>query len=667
MGFKKKLILLFILISIGSVVYGQTSICDRAKQIVDTLNKNHYAPRPLDEKFSEYVFDYFIEAIDNQQLIFSKEDYDHIVSYRDKLSVEILEKNCSFIDTINSIYYARLNEIKTIIEQLNLSKINFNTKDSILFAKERIFYSEKNKLSSWNNFIKVQVLYDHFSQRDSGSTDDISTQTIEKAIQTQICIIDAEIKDNAFVYNSYLNAIAKAFDPHSSYFTYDDKGNFDYGLSKETKSFGIEITKNDLEKIEIAELIPGGPAWKSNLLNESDIILSVSNKNERKSFVCITLQEAYNFINSPDYNTLTFEVAKKNGHNRTVKLTKEELEVTNNIIQSYVLLGEKKIGYIYLPSFYSEMDYGSYYLPNGCANDISKELFKLKREGIEGLIIDVRNNGGGSMLEAVRLSGVFIDYGAIAIIDNKEGKPQTLKDMDRGVAFSKPLVIMVNESSASASEFFASAMQDQNRGVVVGSKTFGKSTMQMVKPLNSKDFLKTTTGKFYRVTGKSHQKIGVIPDIKLPSYYSKMNITEGMYASAIENTFITHKTYYYPFKELPLENLKALSKIRVDTNAYFKNIEAVASFIHQKANRFAIPLNYDQFSLFYKQKELEYESLDSDFKNTIFVAHNPVYLSDINDKTETEKIININNIENIEEDIFISESYNVIIDLINNK
>jgi carboxyl-terminal processing protease len=310
------------------------------------------------------------------------------------------------------------------------------------------------------------------------------------------------------------------------------------------------------------------------------------------------------------------------------------------------------------------MDYSSYAIPNGCANDISKELFKLKREGIEALIIDVRNNGGGSMLEAIRLTGVFIDYGAIAIIDKLGEGAMTVKDMDRGVAFSKPLVVMVNRTSASASELFAAAMQDQNRAVIVGGKTFGKSTMQNVIPLSAEGFLKTTVGKFYRVTGKSHQKTGIIPDIELPSYYSKMNISESMYPSALENTTITHKTYYYPSKQLPIESLKSLSKSRVDTNSYFKKIASMADFFYQQTNHISIPLNYDQFSLYYEQMNLLYDGMVSDFDNSAFTVQNPVYLSNIGERTEIEKSVNQQNIENIKNDIFIAESFNVLKDLI---
>ncbi|MBL4594092.1 MAG: carboxy terminal-processing peptidase [Flavobacteriales bacterium] len=650
--------------------FGQINTCEKAKLLVESITENHYNPRPIDQQFSEYTFDYFIDLIDEQKLIFSKEDYILLAEYKLKLSDEILNNNCEFIELVNTLYFRRLGEIKSIIKKIDVTKVEFKSDDNVVFDKQQAFFSEKERINNWTNWIKFQALTNHFSKVDSvDNSTTVSKSTIEQAIEVQSCIMDGIIKDSDFVYESYLNAIAQAFDPHTNYFSVNKKESFETMLSKETKSYGIEIAKNAVEQIEVVKLLPGGPAWRSNLINEGDVLLSVKGNNEKKSFVCISLQEATYFINSTDYSTLTFEISKKNSQNQEVILTKENIDVENNIIQSYVLEGDKKIGYIYLPSFYTamEMDENSYFLPNGCANDIAKELFKLKREGIDGLIIDVRNNGGGSMLEAVRLSGVFIDYGAVAISDQKNEKPQTIKDMDRGAAFSKPLVIMVNGFSASASELFAAAMQDQNRAVVVGSTTFGKATMQRVMAMSEEDYLKITLGKFFRVNGKSHQNIGVIPDVELPSYYAKLDMRESMYPSVLGNTEITHKTYYYPRKELPIASLKELSKTRVDTNEYFIKVNTIADYLYEQENYVSISLNFNKFKLYYEKRNLQYDEMTDTFKSTSFTVHNPSYLSDIRQETETEIMINKQTIKNIENSIFISESYNVISDLINNQ
>jgi len=646
---------------------GQNPICEKAGEIVNFANKNHYNPRPVDNQFSEYLFTYFIKSVDDSKIVFTIEDYNLLTKYKTKLGEEILSGNCEFIELANTLYYKRVKEIKSIIEKFKSAEINFKSDEKIIFSTNSKNVTEEQRVKQWRKRIKYQILNNHFSQLDSNNkSKTISKSIINQTIQSEICIIEGLIKDADFVYESYLNAIAKAYDPHTNYFTIDDKESFETSLSKETESFGIEIIKNKLEQIEISYLLPGGPAWKSSLINEKDVILSVSNSKEKKSFLCISLYEAISFINSPENNKLTFEISKKNGQNQKIVLIKEKVDVNSNIIQSFVLEGERKIGYIYLPSFYSEMGESPFVIPNGCANDIAKELFKLKREGIEGLIIDVRNNGGGSMLEAVRLSGVFIDYGAVAISHQQKEAPQTIKDMDRGAAFSKPLLVLVNGFSASASEFFAAAMQDQNRAVIVGNKTFGKATMQTVLPLTKKDYLKTTIGKFYRVNGKSHQKEGVKPDIEFPSYYDLIVENEGSFKSALENTTITHKTYYYPQSELPISTLQYKSKERVDTNKYFNNIKKIAAKLYQQKNNLSIPLSYNLFEKYYKNRNIEYQYLTESSKSKAFEVVNPSYLSSIRMKNDTEVMINKQNIEKIEKSIYISEAYNIINDLITN-
>jgi len=663
----RKIVVLGFLLVIGLVSFGQRSACEKANDIIEFAQKNHYSPRPIDAQFSAYVFSYFITSIDEHHLIFTAEDYLILSAFENKLSEEILTNQCAFIEIVDSLYFLRLNEIRALVGNIDATAIHFKADESIVFDEKRSFLPHKERAKQWTNRIKFQALSTHFSQIDSSLiTATVSKLEIEQTLQSEICILDAALKERNIVSELYLDAIAMAFDPHTNYFSSDQKESFETGLSKETESYGIDIVKNRLEQIEIAYLLPGGPAWKSGLINEEDIILSVSDGVEKKSFLCVSLTDALNFINSPDHKTLIFEISKKNGQNKLVTLVKELVDVGSNVIQSYVLEGTKKIGYIYLPSFYSEMDPGAYGMPNGCANDIAKELFKLKREGIEGLIIDVRNNGGGSMLEAIRLSGIFIDYGAVAIMHHKDEKAQTLKDMDRGAAFSKPLVVMVNEFSASASEFFAAAMQDQNRAVIVGSTTFGKATMQVVLEVSENNFLKTTIGKFYRVNGKSHQLTGVVPDIALPSYYQQIKLNERAYVSALENKDIEHKTYYYPRAALPLEALKVKSKERLESNEQFKNVDVMAAYIYKQRNGAVIPLSIKAFKAYYVQRNLEYERLIESQKTKLYTVSNPSYLSNVRMKSDTDVLINKQVIEGIEKSIYISESYQIINDLINN-
>ena len=358
----------------------------------------------------------------------------------------------------------------------------------------------------------------------------------------------------------------------------------------------------------------------------------------------------------------TFTFKKVNGSKVELTIGKRREEVVDNIIDSYILNGVKKLGYLYLPSFYSNDNY----LLNGCANDIAKELLRLKKEGIEGLIFDLRDNGGGSMLEAIRLAGIFVNFGAISISDSRDKDPQTLKDPSRGMVFTKPMVILVNGYSASASELFAAAMQDYNRAVIIGNNTFGKSTMQRVIPVNShrfnknadltskmtgKGFLKITEGKFFRVTGKSHQGNGVMVDIAI-SPEPKSRFKEASLPYSLPNSSIDKKTYFTPLSELPIVELQQKSKIRLNREELkLTNLD-----------NDPIPLDVEQFSLFYSKntKETTVE-LDSSKE---FKAELPPYILGLDISTEKEKELQKRVINSIEHDPFISESYQILNDLI---
>ena len=344
----------------------------------------------------------------------------------------------------------------------------------------------------WRNRILLKSYNRHLSEFTSQDSVEKLTPTLldsikDEVIEAELCKLNVLQNEQGKIEELILNAYAKSYDPHSNYFSTEQLDDFEVQLSDVTFSFGIDFNKNRKGEIIISAIAPGSPAWKCNQLNEGDILISIQdNEKEYRDFSCFSLKELEKLLSKIQNDSATaFKFAKNGGEHVEVKLTKEEIKVADNIISSFVLKGDKKLGYIYLPSFYTNDEFFSY-LPNGCANDFAKELLQLKREGIEGLILDLRNNGGGSMLEAIRMVGNFINYGGISIVDDNQNELTTLKDLSRGVIFDRPLIVMVNQFSASASELFASAIQDQNRGLVVGTTTFGKSTMQNVRPVQYK-------------------------------------------------------------------------------------------------------------------------------------------------------------------------------------
>lgn len=376
------------------------------------------------------------------------------------------------------------------------------------------------------------------------------------------------------------------------------------------------------------------------------------------------------FLNNKEINEADFHIRKKDGKEVVLTLNKSRIEVQENIIRSYVLEGRMKIGYIYLPSFYSQHESGlrSY---KGCASDVAKELIKLKSENINGLIIDLRNNGGGSMQEALWLSGIFIDFGAVAIEDKRTNGIATLKDLNKGTIYNAPLLILINQFSASASELFAAAMQDQNRAVIVGAPSYGKATMQQIVPVDAHKYetpyqytgtptgyLKLTTGAFYRVNGTSHQKTGVVPDIKLPFVYNDIDLSERAEKTAIDTKPIDKKSYYFPLPALPLQKLSELSAARITQNSDFNEVKTASKALAASYRKMAIPLSIDGYSKFYYAETTKGQPKTT----TAYQVKNPSYFNNsavLTDSTKNKTVTN-----EISRDIYIGEAYDIINDLI---
>jgi carboxyl-terminal processing protease len=478
-----------------------------------------------------------------------------------------------------------------------------------------------------------------------------------------------------YVGNSFLKAVAAAFDPHTEFFTVNEEQAFNDMLSKETKSFGFYFNNNDMGEIEIVMIVPGSSAWNSNLLNEGDVILSVKNNIGTKDFACINYDEAYMFLSSENMNSAEFFVRKKNGKEISVVLGKEEIDVQENAIKSFLLQGSEKIAYIYLPSFYTQAGTGGT-IQKGCADDMAKEIIKLKAESISGLILDLRDNGGGSMMEAILLAGLFIDYGPVSIVQMRDEAPFTLKDSNRGVIWSGPMIVMINHFSASASELFAAAMQDLNRAVIVGSNSFGKATTQEIIPPdaykygtlesytgNPVAFLKLTRGAFYGVTGESRQKKGVLPDILLPELNDRIKPGESIYESALDPGIIEKKIYYNALAPLPIVQLNDQSQKRLNSDSAYSKVRELSRLLYDELNTYTVPLNIDAFFEFYA-KAVNYELPAG---NAPFSVQKPRYIKTLNSIENSNKLSEENSLKEIPKDIYIDEAYQILIDLIKTK
>jgi len=658
--------------------------CSQAKSVLQTIEKYHFQPIQTDNKWSKNVFNIFVNIIDPQGLLFTQVDYKILKSYEDSLDDYILTCKGSFFTSILTLYKQRLIEADTIISQIMAKPFNFSEKDTLTFYNETIIFAkDKSEIKKrWKNLLKYRVLI-YLLTTDANNPDlqklmvkefDARKIIIRKQKQRLHHMLSPPEGFEKHLSEQFFNAIAQSFDPHTSYFSQTEKNNFEASLSSEQDAYGFETDETEIGEIEIVRLLPGGPAWKSNELHKGDILLSIKWKNDKiEDLTLLSNDEIENLFESSTEKEMELTIRKSNGQTKTVKLHKERIASDENLIKSYILKGNRDIGFISLPGFYTEWDND---MPSGCSTDMAKEIIKLKKENIEGIIIDLRFNGGGSLGEALSLAGIFIDEGPLSIIKNRNNKPIALKDYNRGTIYDGPLLLLVNNYSASASEILAAVLQDYNRAIIVGSPTFGKATSQIITPLeltsnysNVKSFVKVTTGKIYRVTGKSHQRIGVIPDILIPDFIDSGQ-RESNSKNALVNDSISKKYIYNPLPEMPLKQLNMQSIKRLSDNYNFqKNKHFSDSISLLKKTKLEIPLYFESFRKnewnYFKallktdstiiKKQLNYTVINNNYDKQI------INLSPFATETNNELI------ENIENDIYIEECYQIITDLLNFK
>jgi carboxyl-terminal processing protease len=433
-------------------------------------------------------------------------------------------------------------------------------------------------------------------------------------------------------------------------------------------TFGLYTEKNEEGEIVISYVTPGGAAYFEGSIEEGDVVRSLTAGTTIVETNCISNEEIIAFLSDKNHNRITFRIKKKDGTIKSVMLTKKPEKAAENLTRGYVMSREFPVGYISIPSFYTDFE-----SPNGMgvANDVAKEIYKLKKENIQGLVIDLRFNGGGSMQEASDLCGMFIDRGPVSILKYRNGETFTVRDANRGTVFNKPIIIIQNSYSASASEYFASLMQDYNRAVIVGTPSYGKSSMQTIEPLDEKrqelGFCKITTDLFYRVTGKSNQSRGVIPDIFFPSMYDGLEINEQFIDFSLPNDSVKITVKHQPKRKIPLKMLREKSEYRMYKDEGFQKIK--------KLNK-TLMNNYIQkdttYSLTLKNvyRDLTgYNDLWKDFigyfeaRKGVLTIKNTTSTEEFLKYSDEDKQVNSLSMKDIGNDIFIEEAFNIIADI----
>ena len=668
----KRISLLFLLTT--SFLFGQnsTATCEILNQINAMIQSEHIKPKPVNDSLSVYVFDNLISELDPSRNIFFKTEYDEMAAkYRLNLDDLILKNDCGFVADITDKYTNALKRTKTVLEKIQSDNLDYNKKDTIRFFKKSFpFYLKKEDLEKvWLKKIRYQILdemADTGNNLDSIKTNFKSIEHTSKnlILTNEICRFSTLLQTDTKLEEKLYNFFCTYFDPHTAYFSNDSKTSFVASLSKEHLSLGMSVNLNEKNEIIIEEIDPNGPAFKTGQIKKGDQIISISNQKETLQVSCASLESISTMILSESNKSITLTLKRNSGKNFDVYIEKQVMKDEENSVFSFIIGKESKVGYIKIPSFYADLDGNT---RKGCADDVAREVIKLDRDNIKGLVIDLIDNGGGSMEEAMKLAGMFVDYGPISIVVDNHQAQSVINDPYRGLIYRGPIVILVNSNTASASEFFSAILQDYNRALLLGSNTLGKATMQTILSLDetkNTDFLKISINKFYRVTGKSHQYIGVTPDVVLPEFYEDVFQKESDFPTAIKNDsltpFLRYRTYV---KRNLIDKLAKNSTARLADNIYFNDIKKINVKIDQMINtpKAEIPMTLDAI---FKQKKI----IDSLWKeiNTFNNENNPldVYNSTVNQFLlgvhPTEKTINQYQIDNLKTNPYLNEAVNII-------
>lgn len=676
----KKIAVFALLCSLQAVAQSHDKACSVFSRINNVMQSRHYKPKPVDDSLSVYVFNTVMSQLDDNRILFLQSENAILENHKYKIDDYLKDKNCDFFGDFITNYKKALERNKKFVEEIAKEPLTYNTKDTIYFSKKTFpFHSDPERIKK---FLRKKITFDILEDismlsknKDSlrGKVAGLFNTSKTKVIDTYLCRVNSLLNpsegfDNS-MYNRFYSVFCSYFDPHSTYFNYNEKASFVSSISTENYSLGLYVSQNDKEEIVIEEVVPGGPAFGSKKVDKGDKIIKLAANDTEYTVSCASMETINNIVFSDSYKKVELTLRKKDGTLYSVNLEKQIMKADDHSVYSFILgEGINKTGYIKIPSFYSAFDTGE---QNGVADDVAKEVAKLKKSDIKGLIIDLQYNGGGSMDEVIRMAGMFISFGPIAVVTDKNMDYNTIRDYNRGMLYSGPLVVLVNGFTASASEFFAGVMQDYNRAVIVGTPTVGKATMQTIQPLDDKtqtDFVKVTIDKFYRVTGKSSQYTGILPDVELPTFFNDMLPRESTMPTAIKNDSINVNLRYSKMPDEALKKAVALSKERVNGNQMLTNIKAVNVKINQiyKSQKAPLPVTFDTVYDEVHITDALWKQITGDMeKENAFNISNTTVAAD--EKDDFFKSVNESKIKSVKTDPYIFESLHILQDINNYK
>jgi len=658
----------------------------------DMIAEIHYSPKKINDEFSQEIFKkYLEEKVDAQKNIFIMADINALKKYDTKLDDEIMGGAVQFVPSVSEIYKKRLLETEAIYKEILAKPFDFTTEESLNMNSQKTEFpkNEADRKEAWRKRLKYYVL-DRYSEsqevreRNKGKKDFVvkTDAELEKEARGKVLAIMNRTYERLKLkvtdddrFNDYVNTITETMDPHSTFFPPVEKRYFDEQMSGKFFGIGASLIREEDGNIKIGTLLTGSPAWKSGKIAVGDFIMKVGQgKEEPVDLTGFAVEDAIKVIRGKKGTEVKLTLKKADGSVKVISLIRDEIVQDETFARSAVVNGPKgKIGFIYLPEFYADFDD-----PKGarCSEDVRKEIIKLKEQKVDGIILDLRNNGGGSLYDVVQMVGLFIEGGPIVQVRDRDGKPQIYYDRDKSVLYDGPLAVMVNEFSASASEIFAAAIQDYNRGVIIGStSTYGKGTVQrnigldkMLGMVNSNSDLgtiKLTLQKFYRINGGSTQLRGVASDIILPDITEYYKAREKDNPDALPWDEIKKADYTGWKYGLDLAPIKQASQERTRSNNFFSIVSSKGEWL-VKQNDNEVTLNLKKYKAEQNQIRATTKQIDSLNKLTQELDVQALAEDTKRLEADTAKSDRFKNwIKNLRtNDVYLNETVNIVSDMI---
>ena len=652
------------------------------------LDKGHYQSLDINDELSKKVYNSYLDMIDPQKKYFLNSDLREFKKFEKLIDDQWLSYDLAFFNLTHTRLIQRINEVEMFLPSLFNSTFEFDIDENINVDFENLTFSknDKERKERWRKQLKFSMLdlYDIKildQEKSIKSNKNYVVKSESQLLKESLKIVNDNINDIFDLMNdiqrkdwfsNYVNSFVSQYDPHTTYFKPEDKDRFDVNISGRFDGIGARLQKRD-GGIEIVQIILGGPLWKDKKIEAGDEIIKVGEPGKDPiNVIGMRIDDAIKLIKGPKGTIVELTVRRKTDNEiKTFPITRDEVVLEESYAKSTLINKDNKtFGLITLPKFYVDFNDSK---EINCATDVKNEIINLKKEGIEGLVLDLRNNGGGALQTVVDMTGLFIKTGPIVQVKSIGNRKKVLYDKDPSLLWDGPLVILVNQMSASASEIMAAALQDYERAVVIGSNnTFGKGTVQNVLDLNrflsNSDFdlgaLKITTEKFYRINGGSVQLKGVESDIVTPNTYSHIDIGEADEKNPLKWDQIDKASYRKWDGYYNLESVINDSKLRVSKNELFNLIDQNAKWFSERRENKSYSLNYDTFKNEQKKNKLKLKKFDKvkDYSNNLrfnLLSDQSSNIKDTDEYKENRKRWH----NSLKSDIYVNESINVLLNL----